>query len=260
MIRSLLVVGAALSLSACFAAQPMPESRPALISDRPDFTEATAIVDPKRVQVEMGQTITRDGTLRETTVGEVLIRAGLADGIELRVSPNSWLRASEGGTVTSGLQDANIGFKIRLLEGSEDPSWRPELSVITHTTVPTGAAAFRAPRLQPEIKLLAAWPLSERVALSSNVNVSRPVDGGRAFTEYAGSLSLGVAMNDRVAGYIEGFGFAPQDGSDTVNRYLNGGFTYLLSPDVQFDIRAGVGPTRSLSKTHFYGIGLVVRR
>lgn len=256
MSRTLFALAACSALTACASLG----SRPALISDRPDFTEATATVAAKHVQVEMGQTIAREGDLRSTTAGEVLVRAGFAERAELRVAPNSWAREREGNAVNSGMQDASLGFKVRLLDGPENPSWRPELSVIAHTTIPTGSSAFRSSRAQPEIKVLAAWPLTETLALSSNLNVGRPFDGDRSFTEYSGSLSLGVALSDRVGSYIEGFGFAPQDGSEVVSRYLNGGFTYLVSPDVQLDVRAGIGPTRTLSRAHFYGIGLVVRR
>jgi hypothetical protein len=252
----LTAVVAGTSLSACATMG----TRDALVSDRPDFTEATVLVDKGHVQVESGSTFSREGDTRSTAFGEVLMRAGLASKVELRVSGNSFVRERTGDALTSGMQDATLGFKFKLADGPESPSWKPALSVITHTTVPSGSRAYRTQRAQPEVKVLGAWTLSDRVSFSSNFNVARPYDGVRSFTEYAGSGSFGFAASGRVGVYAEAFAFAPQDGSNVVSKYVNSGFTFLFSPDVQLDVRGGVGPTTLAKRDYFAGVGLVVRR
>ncbi|HCT58250.1 MAG TPA: transporter [Gemmatimonas aurantiaca] len=143
-------------------------TRDALVSDRPDFTERASTIAPRHVQVEAGQTTSREGEARVNAVGEVLVRAGLTPRLELRVSGNSWVQERVAGTVNSGLEDGAIGIKYNVTEGPDEPSWRPTFSVIAHTTVPTGSDAFRVSRAQPEVKLLGAWTLSDRLGFSSN--------------------------------------------------------------------------------------------
>lgn len=256
MIRQLLAATVAvLSFSACATMG----TRDALVSDRPDFTEATVVVEPGKVQVESGSTMSREGETRATAFGEVLVRAGLAPKVELRVAGNSFVRERTGGELSQGMQDASLGFKFKLLDAPESRSWKPELSVITHTTLPSGSRLYRAQRAQPEVKVLSAWSLTDRLGFSSNVNIGRPHDGLRSYTEYAASGSFGYAASDRVGVYAEAYAFAPQDGSRIVSKYVNSGFTFLFSPDVQLDVRGGLGPVAS-KRDYFAGVGLVVRR
>jgi len=251
-----LVFLASLSLSACATMG----NRDALVSDRPDFTEATALVDRGHVQVEAGSTFSRETETRVASHGEVLMRAGLSRRLELRVAGNSFVQERNDEFQQSGVQDASLGVKMRLFDAPESRSWRPEVSVIAHSTVPTGARIYRSQRAQPEVKVLTAWSLTDRLAFSSNFNVGRPYDGVRSFTEYAGSGSLGFAATGRIGVYAEAFAFAPQDGSKVVSKYVNSGFTFLFSPDVQLDVRGGVGPRSSANRDYFAGVGLVVRR
>lgn len=257
MFRPLLATAVAtVSLSACASMG----TRDALVSDRPDFTEATALVDRGHVQVEGGSTFSRESDARVASHGEVLMRAGLSRRLELRVAGNSYVQEQVDDIKQAGVQDASLGVKLRLFDAPESRSWRPEVSVIAHSTVPTGARIYRSQRAQPEVKVLTAWSLTDRLALSSNFNVGRPFDGVRSFTEYAGSGSIGFAASGRVGVYAEAFAFAPQDGSKFVSKYVNSGFTFLFSPDVQLDVRGGIGPHASKSRDYFAGVGLVVRR
>lgn len=247
---------ATLSLSACASMG----TRDALVSDRPDFTEASALVEPGRVQVEAGSTFSRESEARVASHGEVLMRAGLTRRVELRVAGNSFVQERTDLLSQSGMEDAGLGVKLRVLDGAEGRSWKPELSVIAGSTLPTGSRLYRSVRSQPEVKVIGAWSLSDRLGFSTNLNVARPFDGTRSFTEYAASGSLGFSVTDRIGSYVESFAFAPQDGSGAVNKYVNGGFTFLFSPDVQLDVRGGTGPRTTQSRDFFYGVGLVVRR
>jgi hypothetical protein len=255
MIRFLTVAAATLCCGACASMG----TRDALVSDRPDFTEATVLVDPGHVQVESGSTTSREGETLATAIGEVLVRAGLTPRLELRVAGNSFVRERTGAAITTGMEDATVGFKFRLFDAPESRSWRPALSVITHATVPSGSRFYRSQRAQPEVKVLSAWSLSDRLGFSSNFNVARPYDGVRSFTEYAASGSFGFAATGRVGLYAEAYAFAPQDGSRVVSKFVNSGFTYLFSPDVQLDVRGGLGPVAA-KRDYFAGVGLVVRR
>ena len=245
----------ALLLTACASMG----GRESLISDRPDFTESTATIAPRHVQIETGATVSREGPTSSRAIGELLVRSGLSSRLELRLAGNSWVREKTGGAVNTGREDAAIGVKLKLADGPDAPSWSPELSVIAHTTVPSGSQPFRAARMQPELKFLSAWTITSRLGFAANLNVGRSYNGARHFTEYAGSGSFGFSASERIGVYAEAFAFAPQDGSTVILKFVNSGITYLFGPDVQFDVRAGIGPSPRAGD-YFVGAGLVVRR
>lgn len=73
------------------------------------------------------------------------------------------------------------------------------------------------------------------------------------------SLALGVPITEKIGFYIEYIGlYTDGRASDYAAHFVNGGFTYLLSYDTQFDIRAGQG-LNDLSEDFFGGIGLSKR-
>jgi hypothetical protein len=62
-----------------------------------------------------------------------------------------------------------------------------------------------------------------------------------------------------VKSYTEWYVLAPASAdTNRPEHYFNGGFTVLLSNDVQWDIRAGVGLTGA-ADDYFVGSGLSVR-
>ncbi|MBL0171737.1 MAG: transporter [Gemmatimonadaceae bacterium] len=113
--------------------------------------------------------------------------------------------------------------------------------------------------MAPEVKFIGAWSLTERLGLAGNFNIARPFDGSHRFSELAGSASFGYSVSERVGVYAEAFGIATRDGSHVVRKFVNGGMTLLINPDVQFDIRAGIGPS-ARARDGFAGAGLVFRR
>jgi hypothetical protein len=73
---------------------------------------------------------------------------------------------------------------------------------------------------------------------------------------YNQSVALGVPVTAKIGFYIEYFGLYT-DGlaSDYPSHFINGGFTYLLNYDTQFDIRAGHG-LNDAAADFFGGVGL----
>ncbi len=233
--------------------------RPALVSDRPDFTESTSLIAPGHVQVEAGVTVTEEGRASELSLGEVFARIGLAKRLELRLVPNSYaIQYPDGFSTVQGREDPTLGVKVGFLDAPEAPSWRPALSLIAGTTVPVGSREFRSPHLQPEAKLLASWAINDRVSFASNLNYERPFDGARSIDVYAASASFGFVITERVGVYTEVYGFAPQDGLDRTAKFANVGSTLLLSPDLQLDARVGIGPSTKTGD-YFFGVGVVRR-
>ena len=82
---------------------------------------------------------------------------------------------------------------------------------------------------------------------------------GDAYTEWAQSWTVGYSLTERVGAYTEWFAFFPHS-ADTASpeHYFNGGFTFLLNDDVQWDIRSGVGVSGA-ADDYFVGTGLSLR-
>jgi hypothetical protein len=244
-----------------------------LVTDRPDFTESPLTVPRGRTQIEAGYTFTydrEDGVrVKDHTFPELLLRVGLADDLELRVgwaggslSELHYKEANDvGRRVTindhqDGATDLYLGFKWHLFE---EKALLPEFALIPAINVPTGQRDKTSGDVDPEIKLAWAYTLTEELSLSGNVNLAVPTtERGRRFFQPSASVSLGYALTDWMGAYVEYFGFYPNDRGSDCAHTLNGGFTFLLSDNLQFDIRAGKGLNEEADDL-FAGAGLSVR-
>lgn len=245
----LLITMGVLAAGAGDGGEPEP-----LVTDRPDFTEATPTVPAGRVQLEMGYTFTSGEGVREHDLGELLLRVGVGERLELRLGGPSAAFDSE--RDASGCTDASVGVKMRLVDGEGSS---PALSVIAQTTVPLHDADFGGGEPKPEVKVLWSMDLPRGLSLAGNVNFAARVaeDGGRYF-EPAASVSLGIPVADRVGAYVEYFAFVPAGGGSAAGHYVNGGLTFLATPDLQFDVRVGTGLNED-ADDFFAGVGMAVR-
>lgn len=235
-----------------------------LVTDRPDFTEASVTVGRGVFQVESGYTFGQDDEegvrTRSHSIGEVLFRYGvLADWLELRlgVSPVSEsVRAAGGTTSASGVEDLYLGTKFAL---TPQAGWLPEMAIVPQVTVPTGSDEFTDGDALPGVNWLYGWDVNDFLSTGGSTQVNRAVDTGGDYAEWAQSWTVGYGLTDRVGAYTEWFAFFPQGASEAQpEHYLNGGFTLLLTDDVQWDVRSGVG-LNDAAEDFFCGTGLSVR-
>jgi hypothetical protein len=234
-------------------------TREPLVSDRPDFTESTVTMKPGEVQLEGGHTFERITSSKVNTTGELLLRIGIASRTELRIEPGSYTKITSPFGDASGREDGALGVKMRLhTTPDEQRSIVPEVALLFASSLPTGTTRFRERRLQPEAKLAMAWSLTDRIDLATNVNVSRPRDENGRYTELAASASFGFDLMPRIGAYAEVYGFAPQLDGVRRTHYANTGFTFSVTPNVQLDLRGGLGLNGD-APDYFVGAGLVRR-
>lgn len=243
-----------------------------IFTDRPHFSESPHTVPRGRVQLEMGYTFTRDserGNRSEShTLPEFLLRIGLADRWELRIGWNGYTFLNERGAMptrsrrfargedsSQGAQDLLIGFKHTILEQGD---FVPHFGIIPAMTVPIGSAGFSSGDVEPEIKLAWEYDLSERANLEGNVNFAAPTDDGDRFFQTSASISFGYSLTEKLGSFIEYYGFYPSTPDNDCAHTLNGGFTFLLTENMQFDWRAGFGLNEE-ADDFFTGVGLSVR-
>jgi Putative MetA-pathway of phenol degradation len=243
-----------------------------LISDRPDFTESTAVVPFGHAQLEGGYTFTYDREddvrTRDQTFPEFLLRAGLAKDWELRVGWVGWSLTNEFfherdrrnrpidvKEHDDAATDTSLGFKVHLWE---QKGLIPDFGVIGELSIPSGATSKTSGDVDPQVKLLWSYELTERLSLSGNVNLAVPTSNGQRFFQTAASISLGCGITDWLGSYVEYFGFYPNDLGTDCAHSVNGGLTFLINNNLQFDVRTGVGLNEEADDL-FTGAGFVIR-
>ena len=234
----------------------------ALISDRPDFTESSSVVGLGVLQVESGYTYSYDDDGSSRSIGhsypETLFRFGvLANWLEFRLG-TSFSELNLDGARSRGADDLYLGFKLGL---TAQQGWRPEMALIPQMTVPSGGSDTTSGEVLPGLNWLYGWDLCECLSTAGSTQFNRALDPATngSYTEWAQSWTIGYGLTDKLGGYTEYFGFYPA-GAETmrVQHYCNGGLTYSITNDVQWDIRAGKG-LNDAADDYFVGTGLVLR-
>lgn len=254
-----------------FVLRPAALTEP-IVTDRPDFTESPETVPRGHVQLETGYTFTYDSELDRRTTSqtfpEALLRVGVTERFELRFG---WVgyefvterfpsesRAGRHITVSDsydGGRDLYLGFKQKFFD---QQGLRPNFAIIPAINAPSGSAAFSSGDVDPEIKLAWGYDLTERVALSGNLNFAAPTEEAGRFFQASNSVSLAFALFDGVGAYTEYFGFYPNTRDGDCAHSLNGGLTWQLTDNLQLDWRAGFGLNEE-ADDFFTGFGLSVR-
>jgi hypothetical protein len=244
-----------------------PELDEPLVTDRPDFTEASVTVGYGVAQLETGYTYTYDDTATESTRShsypETLLRVGtLAEWFELRAA---WNYAEErtnefgvGSDNASGAEDLYLGVKLAL---TPQECILPETALVLQMTVPTGSSEFTADEVLPGFNYLYGWDINDKWSTGASTQLNRAVDDetGDAYVEFAQSWTINRTLTDRVTAYTEWFVLVPSS-ADTnhTEHYFNGGFSVRLNDDIQWDVRAGVGLNQA-ADDFFTGTGLSFR-
>ncbi|MFP5284457.1 MAG: transporter, partial [Thermoanaerobaculia bacterium] len=252
-----------LLVAAPAAAQDFSGLSEPLTTDRPDFTESTSIVPPGHFQAEGGFTFSRVEDEESQSLGELLVRIGMGERVEARIGAGSYDRIDtgvSGADRITGFEDPFVGMKLRLTPGDPNllPPGRPVAALLLSTSLPVGDDELTSDEWVPEAKLALSWDLTDRISLGSNVNWAYAVDGGDRFHQFAGSLTTGLSLADRLGAFVEYFGFSEEVPDGSATHYLDGGFTFRISNDLQLDARVGFG-LNDPSPEWFAGVGAGVR-
>lgn len=245
--------------------EPLPPiaDRP-LVGDRPDFTEASSVVGRGVVQLEMGYTYSRQDrpeVSESHTYPELVLRMGvLAEWAELRLI---WSAAEEqtgaGARPSVGSGDLTVGMKFAL---TQQIDYLPETVFIAHLQLPTGSEEFTADEVLPSGSYIYGWELNDSWSTAGQTVLGRALDDatGEPYLEVAQSWTIGYSFTDNVGGYVEWFSIMPHGADENhTESYIDGGFTFLLLDDLQWDIRVGVG-LNDAAADYFVGTGFVIRR
>jgi hypothetical protein len=244
-----------------------PDLSEPIVTDRPDFTESSVTVGMGVVQLESGYTFTYNDddqdVTKEHSYPESLFRIGMfADWFELRLGWNYGNSAETvfgaGATDLEGADDLYVGAKLALTPQS---GCLPETGIILQGTVPSGSSAFTAGEVLVGVNYLYGWDVNDFFSVGGGTQANRALDdnGEDFYVEFAQSITTGYSWTDEWSSYAEWYMFAPAGAETAQNQqYFNTGVTYLITDDIQWDLRAGVGLNEA-ADDFFAGSGISIR-
>lgn len=216
-------------------------------------------MSPGRVQLETGFTWQQQrGTAPATSLSfpELLLRIGILDRAELRISENYLVEqpAGNGAPSVRGFDDTYLATKVSL---SDSRGAVPALAFEVQVDLPTGARSFAAPHALPGGALLLGWEGHSRWSAGVELFARQAAeDEGQGVA----SLSVQYELARSVTGYGEVYAVAPWNSTtDLPTQYANAGLEVLLDRNVQVDARIGAGLDRAAARL-FTGVGFSVRR
>jgi hypothetical protein len=224
------------------SAQDNPVDYGPMVTDRPDATEAPRVVPIHHLQVETGgfyetfegDTFTFDRYVYNTT----LLRYGLLKNLELRLGWNleeqtTSINNSNLQNTLRGVSPLLLGVKVAI---AEEKAGMPEIGVIGHIFLPfTAGADFKPETTGVDFRFAFSHTLNEKENLSYNIGAQWREDSPEV--AYIYSLSYGYAITDKFGAYAEIYGNFPEN--SRANHLWDIGGTFLLQPNIQFDITAG---------------------
>ncbi len=234
-----------------------------LVTDRPDFTEASSTVGRRVLQIESGYTYSYNNDGSSQTIGhsypESLFRYGiLADWLELRLATNFTNTRFES-LSEFGMNDLYLGVKLGL---TPQEGVLPEMALVPQMTVPTGADKLSSDQVLPGLNWLYGWDVTDLISTAGSTQFNRDVDGqtNQGYTKWAQSWTIGYTLAEKWGGYTEWFAIFPTSAdTEKPQYYFDGGLTYRFTNDIQWDIRSGVGLNEA-ADDYFVGSGLSIRR
>ncbi len=232
----------------------------ALVTDRPDATEASSTVGKGILQFETGiwyETFEENDTkIQDYNYNTMLIRYGILDNLELRLGWNfiegvTTVNGTKLDDVMSGLSPLLLGMKIDI---AEEQGCMPEIALIGHVfPVFSASADYRPEYTGVDFRLSLSHTLSEKSSLGYNIGAQWGDDSPEAAAIY--TLAYGYSFTDKFGMYAEVYGDLPEDSS--ANHYWDAGMTYLVNNDLQLD--AYVGTSITEGQDLLLGMGLSYR-
>lgn len=234
-----------------------------IITDRPDQTESSWTIPKHRLQIESGfqfqNTTIEKSSLDELTYQSTLLRYGLLDNFELRFG-TSYSRSEltiDSNTLysdesTTGFDPLNIGIKILIVE---ENGWIPRMALLgTMVIKNTGSKDFRIRNYASGFRFTGEYTLAEWVSFGFNLGM----DMEGTVIEFIGYYSavFGFSILPWMGAFVESYAYFP-DGKEPDNR-LDGGLTFPVRRNLQFDVSAGVGLSR-ISPDYFVAAGFAWR-
>jgi hypothetical protein len=243
------VLGAALQVVALWGQSPL-EKDP-IVTDRPDFTEASNVVPKSSIQLENGFGWTSDHGTRTLDLTESLLRLGVAARTELRVGVPGFLSAY-GGKSGSGFGDVSVGVKQQIgpLPGGFD------LAIIAALSLPTGAQNQSSHGYDPFLKLPWSRELGRGWSTGGMFSTFWYTEDRRRRFLWEPTLYIERQLTREWDAFVEYGGDYPTHAES--RQVLHVGTAYKIKPHHQIDFHFGFGLSHATPQ-HFIAAGYSFR-
>ena len=251
-------------------------------TDRSDFTDTPYTVGEGISVLETGITNTRvnspDGHSTLRSLPESLLRTGVTNEFELRFKWLGYKMLDQKDTHTGatasafGGSDFDLGFKWTMFQ---QKNWFPMTTLVGGALIPTGTNGFSGNSVQPHFNFVQGWELRRYIYLKHQfgldyltqptfsvtgpTGMSGPVlTGSRsALDSYHSSISCLYQATKHIGGFAEWFVLYGQNQQTT--NFLDTGFFFYLTPNIQFDGVIGSSIAAQETNTLFTKIGFSTR-
>jgi hypothetical protein len=222
----------------------LAQDNTAMNLDRPDQTESVFTVPANHFQMENGFLFEKSKNDISTVYSpSVLIKYGLSERFEAGVI-TEFIRVGDGQAKQSGILPVTLRMKQSITGGH---GIIPATSFIGYLSLPQLASDdFKATYYAPAFRFTMQHTLSDAVSLGYNLGAQW--DGEVAEPEFLYTLSLAFTISGKTGAYAEVYGYAPQESK--ADHRVDGGFTYLLLPNIIVDLSGGAGISNSTLKSY----------
>jgi len=185
--------------------------------DRPGFSDSTGAVPPGALMTELGAQLSTGGGASVLGAPGLLIRGGLVEGLELRVSaPDLAIPFGDG--------DIGVGATGLGLKGAAEVGG---IAASLVGTIPVAAASSLEAGLgDPALSANVGGGLSDSLGWGANAVVQPGA--------WAASASLGTSLGERAGAYLQGAAL----GGDDVQPLVGVGGTVMAAEALQLDLYA----------------------
>ncbi len=229
---------------------------------RPGETEATDVISPGQVQIEMGFSFGRDtdgsNVSKTSAFPSTLVRLGLIDRLELNLSSDGLLIESISGTSgrhrDAGTGDPVVGFRYHVADGS---GLLPSAAVVVSTSLPAAGEPFGNSHSDFNVAFAASHSLGSDAAFDWTMSYLGPIGkADDATSQLSYAAALGLDITTRLGTFVEVFGDVPSAGGSDGSTSVGGGFIRYIGRHMSVDLSIAVGLSGASEDLRF-GFGLV---
>lgn len=163
-----------------------------------------------------------------------VFRFGLTDLFEVSSTINFQHDKFENNNITSsqsGISTIDLGLRNNIYVGE---GLIPSLGIQFNLKLPFADEVYNSNYIAPKITLMTAQSLSDKLSFSTNVGAAWNGNDANPTGFYI--LNLGYSITDKFGTFVEYYGYYQ---NETLDAKFDGGFSYLVNSNLQFDISGG---------------------
>ena len=212
--------------------------------DSPDFPDSAFTVPPGVVYVETSITHeTSKGPRFRDYSTDTLVRVGMCENLELRISNPGLIHQDGPVDDTTGFGPTTFGFK-RHIWAEDERSGLPAIGVIAQVTTPTASAGFDNGAAEPTVYFNFDHSLPADFAFEWNLGISwlKGSDGER-FLQGEVLWVLSRELADELEGFVHGIVDFPAGSGEQEELVVGPGMLWFVSGRLALDFSYNFGLT-----------------